>query len=341
MSNMKDTDCTLPPYLVHDIGQIETLSQNANWAISDLDIPSLWADTEGEGVTVAIIDTGVPNHIDLNDNILLDKCRSFIDDEDMWDNSAGHASHVSGLVAALDNAIGVVGVAPKTKLVCLKALNKYGSSKNGSIEKALQYCIDIKPDIINMSLGGTDAMPAAHELIKKLYAANVMMVCSAGNNGQTSNTSVLYPAKYDEVLAVGSYGPTSLKSRSVFSSFGAELDICAPGEQLLSTYMNNKYAVMSGTSQASPIVSAIIALVISYFKKKGLPYNNKIITDMLLSNCVGMTSPGRDNDYGWGLISPKKLFNQLNPSASIQSITESRFSRYIPLWLQRWLTEND
>ena len=201
---MKDADCTLPPYIVHDIGQIETLSQNANWAITDLEIPELWKDTEGEGVTVAIIDTGVPDHVDLNDNIILDKCRSFIDGEDMWDKSVGHGSHVGGLVAALNNTYGVVGVAPKAKLVCLKALNQYGSSKGASIERALNYCLEFKPDIINMSLGGPVEMTAAHEIIKKLYAQNIIMVCSAGNNGQTNDASVLYPAKYDEVFAVGS-----------------------------------------------------------------------------------------------------------------------------------------
>lgn len=310
MAQVLDDNCQLPPYVIHQIGDIETLSQIANWGITDLDIPDIWKKTQGEGVVVAVIDSGISYHSDLNPNILIDKCRSFIDNE--WEDKVGHAHHVSGLVSAVNDSVGVVGGAPKAKIVNIKALSNNGFSSTTSITKALEYCLELKPDIINMSLGGKGPMPEAHEVIKKLDKMGIIIVASAGNNGEQADKSILYPAKYDQCIAVGSYSPTTITSKSVFSCVGPEIDIAAPGDQILSTYLDNQYSVMSGTSFSAPLVSAVIALYISYLKKNKIPYTAQSVKDVILKNCKDVGEEGFDQEFGWGIISPKKIFQTLN-----------------------------
>jgi subtilisin family serine protease len=212
------------------------------------------------------------------------------------------------------------------KLIGVKVLSNNGFSTVDSVTKGLEYCLSLKPDIINMSLGGKNPMPEAHEVIKKLDAQGIIMVCSAGNNGEKTDKSILYPAKYDEVLAVGSYSPTLITSKSLFSSVGPEIDIAAPGDQILSTYLNNQYSVMSGSSQAAPAVSAILALYISYLKKNRIPYTAQSVKDTILKNCKDVGAEGFDQEFGWGIISPKKIFQTL------QSVGQPVIVQKTPWW---------
>lgn len=301
----------LPPYTISNIGDIETLSESINWAISDLDIPEIWKNTKGDNVIIVQLDTGVPVHEDINNNILIDKCVSFVSGEDVWDKSQGHATSVAGLMSSVQNAYGTIGIAHKAKLICLKVIGKSGFCTQDSIKRALEYCLEIKPDIINMSIGGPTPMPDVHEVIKKLDKANVIMVCSAGNNGSKNDKSILFPAVFDEVLAVGSYSPTTITSKSLFSCIGPEIDLSAPGEDLLTTALNNQYCLFTGTSASAPVISGIIALYISYLKKNGIPYTAQSVKEAILKNCKDVGKDGFDEEFGWGIISPKKLFQTL------------------------------
>lgn len=323
VSKLED-NCQLPPYVIHQVGDIETLSQVANWGITDLDIPEVWKKTEGEGVTIVVMDSGIPNHEDLNGNILINKCRSFIDNE--WEDTIGHATHVTGICSAINDTKGVVGGAPKAKIINLKVLSNSGFSTETSITEGLKYCLELKPDIVNMSLGGKNPMPEALEVLKKLDEAGVIVVCSAGNNGEKPDKSVLYPAKYESVIAVGSYSPTTITSKSLFSCVGPEIDIAAPGDQILSTYLNNQYGVLSGTSMSAPAVSSIIALYISYLKKNKIPYTAQSVKETILKNCKDVGKDGFDEEFGWGIISPKKIFQTL------QSVDQPVVIKKIPWW---------
>lgn len=302
----------LPPYAISNVGDIETLSESINWAVSDLDIPELWKKTQGENITIVQIDSGVPDHEDLNNNIIIDKCKSFVEGEDYWDKSQGHATSVAGLMSSVRNTYGTVGIAHKAKLICLKVIGKSGFCTQDSIKKALDYCVSLKPDIINMSVGGPTAMPEVHEIIKKLNDIDIVIVCSAGNNGEKQNKSILFPAVYDEVLAVGSYSPTTITSRSIFSCIGPQIDLSAPGEELLTTSLNNQYCLFTGTSASAPVISGVIALYISYLKKNKIPYTAQSVKDVILKNCKDVGKDGFDHEFGWGIISPKKIFQTLN-----------------------------
>jgi major intracellular serine protease len=301
-------DYFLPDFKVHDVGSISSLSQIYPQNVRDLNVPKVWTKTKGKGVTVAVLDTGCPkNHPDLKDNVDISASRSFINNEDIYDLFVGHGSHVSGTIGAVDNAEGIVGIAPEVRVVCIKVLDKNGSGGNESLIRGLLYCLkDLKPDVINMSLGSPYPMPDVENILKELHKQNIPVVCSAGNNGQEN---VLYPAKYDDVIAVGSYTSPDLKDRSQFSSYGAELDLMAPGDEILSTYVNGGYAVMSGTSMAAPAVTGVIALLIAYHKQNNRTLTVNQIKKLMYASCIDLGEVGFDKQHGWGVVNPETLFN--------------------------------
>lgn len=331
---LPDNNFKIPSYVVHDIGEIETLSQIYPQNVSELSIPDIWKKTKGGNVVVAVLDTGTPkDHSDLMQNIDLSKCRSFVPNEDIWDAHHGHSTHVSGTLGAVDNHHGIVGIAPEVTIVTVKVLGKNGRSSSDSIKRGLEYCLNIKPDIINMSLGSTASMPDVHEIIKKIDKAGIIIIAAAGNNGKEE---ILYPANYDEVIAVGSYGPSLIKSRSEFSSYGNSLDIMAPGEEILSTYINGQYAVLSGTSMAAPVISGIAALMISYFKKHNIPYSPKYVKDLMLLTAVDIGSYGFDKQHGHGMVNPLDVFKKIDDPTTLFVPRKDTLFRKIKKWFKKW-----
>jgi subtilisin family serine protease len=151
-------------------------------------------------------------------------------------------------------------------------------------------------------------MPEVHEVIKKLTNQGVVVVCAAGNNGEEN---ILYPAKYEEVITVGSYSDTILKDRSKFSSWGKELDIMAPGDKILSTYLNKGYAVLSGTSMATPVVSGVVALILSKYKAENKNLSVDEVKKMLYTTAIDVGNNGWDSHSGWGIINPESIFGEV------------------------------
>lgn len=328
-------DCFLPRYEIHDVGSAQALSQIYPQNIRDLNIPKIWKTTKGKGVTVMVLDTGCPvDHPDLMRNIDLSKCRSFIEGEDIFDYQ-GHSTHCSGTIGAIDNTEGIVGIAPEVTIITGKVLDRNGRSQKDSVLKGLQYCLKTNVDVVNLSLGGTSPMPEVHEIIKELTRRNIVVVCAAGNNGENN---ILYPAKYEEVVTVGSYSDTILKDRSKFSSWGKELDIMAPGDKILSTYLNKGYGVLSGTSMAAPVVSGVVALIIAKFKRENKVLTVDDIKKMLYSTALDVGKTGHDEDSGWGIINPESIFGEY---ITIQNYKKPSFFKRIFLKIKKFINELD
>ncbi|MEH7252673.1 S8 family peptidase [Neobacillus niacini] len=226
--------------------------------------PRIWDQTKGKGVTVAILDTGCDlTHLDLKEQIV--GGRNFTEDDngnpDVYKDYNGHGTHVAGTIAAIQNNDGVVGVAPEAKLLIIKVLGKNGSGQYEWIINGLNYAIEQKADIISMSLGGPVDVPELHEAIQKAVNNNILVVCAAGNEGDGNDTTdeFAYPGAYNEVIGVGAIDLERNSSR--FTNSNNEVDLVAPGEKILSTYLNGKYASLSGTSMATPHVSGAMALI--------------------------------------------------------------------------------
>jgi len=252
-------------YVEPDV-EIFAVGQTLPWGVNRIDAEVVWTDDYmGQGVDVAIIDSGIDkDHLDLKDNIIGGE--NFVSipswktpDPDKWDDDYGHGTHVAGIVAALNNAIGVVGVAPEADLYALKVLDKTGRGNYGDVIAAIEWCVKEGIQVTNNSYGSSgypgDTVKAAFD---NSAAAGVLHVAAAGNE---NGGSVIYPARFSSVIAVSA--TDSADKLASFSSVGNEVDLAAPGVYIYSTYKDGGYATYSGTSMASPHVAGVAALVIA------------------------------------------------------------------------------
>ncbi|MBY0148612.1 S8 family peptidase [Neobacillus niacini] len=251
----------LIPYQVNEV--VEVVSEVPK-GIELIAAPKIWEKSKGKGITIAILDTGCDiTHPDLSERII--GGRNFTNDDDgnpdEYNDYNGHGTHVAGTIAAVQNNNGVIGVAPEAGLLILKVLDKNGSGQYDWIINGINYAVDQKADIISMSLGGSADVPELHKAIQNAIANQILVVCAAGNEGDGNDFSdeFSYPASYNEVISVGA---SNLQRRSSeFSNSNNEVDLVAPGEEILSTYLNGTYAKLSGTSMATPHVSGALALI--------------------------------------------------------------------------------
>lgn len=298
----------LPPDdKIIEIGSIQTLSEIVDWGLVDFAAPELWKKNKGENTTVMICDTGITDHEDLKDNILQRRTRSLIPDESYIDGQ-GHGTAVAGVIAARESGFGIIGVAPKCQIIPVKVLSNNGFLKSMSIlENALKYAKLIRPDVVNMSLGGRSKLsPLFHKLLKDLNRLNIPVVCAMGNSGDNFSC---YPAEYEESIGVTSYKKERIISN--FSSRSLNADFALPGENILTTSLNNNYSVVSGTSFSAPFLSGVIAIIISEFKKRNFKYTVKDIKDILINSCKDYGPVGKDKYYGYGIIDVNVLNNLL------------------------------
>ncbi|WP_372508729.1 S8 family peptidase [Pseudalkalibacillus decolorationis] len=232
---------------------------------------------KGRGVVVAVLDTGCQHtHPDLRERVI--DGRNFTSDYNgnpkIFLDNHYHGTHVSGTIAASLNGTGVVGVAPEASLLILKVIRGNGTSSYESVIKGIKYATDWRgPEgervrVISLSLGGGIDDPRLHRVIKRAVENDILVVCAAGNLGDGKGYTFerTYPSYYPEVVCVGAV--TEDKKPAGFTNTNDEIDLVAPGVNILSTYTDNKYAVLTGTSMATPHVSGAAALLIEGYETK-------------------------------------------------------------------------
>lgn len=245
---------------------------------------------KGASIGVAVIDTGIDlDHPDLKENIVANT--SCILTAPTGDDDHGHGSHVAGTIAAPDNKIGVLGVAPKAKLIAVKVLNSGGSGQWSEVicgvDWVTAHAAEYNIKVANMSLGGWGSSDnncgntnndALHQALCNSAAAGVTYVVAAGNSG--SNASGFVPAAYDDTLITvsaladsdgipGGQGPDTSRGPddtfATFSNYGQAVDIGAPGVDIFSTFKNGLFHTYSGTSMASPHVAGSAAAYLGIY----------------------------------------------------------------------------
>ncbi|WP_347548914.1 S8 family peptidase [Pseudalkalibacillus hwajinpoensis] len=294
--------------------------------------PAIWeASQKGKGKVVAVIDTGCQvDHPDLQSRIIDGKnfTADYGGSSDKYDDNNGHGTHVAGTIAAMSGENGLSGVAPESNLVIVKVLNGVGSGSYESIINGIRYAIDWKgPDgervnVISMSLGGPTDLPELHDVIKEAVNRNISVVCAAGNEGDAreDTSEYAYPGAYNEVIEVGA--ASFQRTLAPFSNTNNEIDLIAPGVDILSTYLKGEYAVLSGTSMAAPHVSGALALLINISERD---FNRTLSEAEIYSQLIKRTIPigcSRQAE-GNGLLA-LGLVNQL----------ESLFNVYTTNWKQ-------
>lgn len=282
------------------------------WGIAKVEAPKAWAQGyTGSGVKVGIIDTGIAPH----DDLIIAGGANFVDTASSYYDDNGHGTHVAGTVAALDNGIGVIGVAPGAQLYAIKVLNSTGSGTLSDIIEGIDFAISEQLDIINMSLGTSTDSPALHTAVDAAYNSGILVVASAGNSGKRVITvdNVGYPAKYESAIAVAATDVNNL--RASFSSTGPAVEVAAPGVYVRSTYLNNGYATMSGTSMAAPHVSGHLALMIQAFPNK-TPLEIRALLQLYV---LDLGSVGRDWAFGYGLI--QSFLTNVQPPVTKETFT--------------------
>jgi len=270
------------------------------WGVNRIDAEKVWNSTSADLIKVAVIDTGIElSHPDLSANIkgginTIDITISPNDDN-------GHGTHVAGIIGALNNTIGVVGVGPKIDLYAVKVLNRNGSGFLSDVIEGIDWAVTNKIQVINMSLGTPSNIQSFHDAVIRAYNAGVVVVAAAGNdNGRPVN----FPAAYPETIAVSA--TDSLDNVASFSSAGPEVDLAAPGVSIFSTYRGKTYRTLSGTSMASPHAAGAAALLMSVSSKCDTDLNG-VCSPLEVKNRLELTAEdfgavGHDNFYGAGIV---------------------------------------
>ena len=225
------------------------------WGVLRVGAPSAWTRTQGEGASVAVIDTGIDSsHPDLAGQVAGGV--NIIDPQhpDNWKDDEGHGTHVSGTIAANGRNGGIAGVAPMAKLYAVKVLDKDGNGNYSDVIAGIEWAMNHGIKIANMSLGADEGSEPLHRAVQAALAKGMVIVAAAGNTGGP----VGFPGAYPETIAVGA--SDSSDHVAPFSSRGPEVSYIAPGVEIVSTKMGGGYTSLSGTSMASPHISGLAAL---------------------------------------------------------------------------------
>ena len=226
------------------------------WALPHIQAETAWKEAdELDAITVAVIDTGVcMSHEDLVGRVL-DNGYDFVDNDDDPDDVFGHGCSVAGIIAAnIDNGIGIAGFAPNSAILPVRVLGPGGSGSMADVAAGIVYAADEGADIINLSLGSMVGSQVTKDAVDHAVAKGVTVIASAGNSGGNLPG---FPARYENVVAVGAIDPNG--GRSSFSNKGG--DIWAPGRDVHTTYLDNSYKALNGTSFSAPYVAAMAAVL--------------------------------------------------------------------------------
>ncbi|GAA0595442.1 serine protease [Virgibacillus siamensis] len=282
----------------HKVDKVYESAADIPEGVQMIQAPDIWEEaSKGKGNVVAVIDTGCQiDHPNLKDRIIDGKnfTSDYEGDSTNYDDNNGHGTHVSGTVAAYSSQDGISGVAPEASLLVVKVLTGEGSGDYQWIIDGINYAVNWegpngeKTRAISMSLGGPEDVPELYDAVKKAVDAGIPVICAAGNSGddRANTDESAFPGSYNEVIQVGAIDFS--RKIAPFSNTNDEIDLVAPGVNILSTYKDGKYAKLSGTSMATPHVSGSLALIINVAEKR---FDRRLTQTELYAQLVRRTIP--------------------------------------------------
>lgn len=258
------------------------------------------AGISGAGIKVAILDSGIDyNHPDLKDNYKGGYNFAYDNNDPFDDGYISHGTHIAGIIGARNNGTGVVGVAPEVSLYAVKVLGGMVMGDLSDILSGMEWAINNKMDIINMSIGAPIDSFAFKDACDRAYQAGIIVIAASGN---THSNSIEFPAAYDSVIAVSA--TTQDDTFAIFSNYAPKNELAAPGVNIKSTMRGGGYGIMNGTSQATAHVTGAAAILMA----KGVKDANadgRVADDvraLLGSSATDLGDPGRDQYFGFGIV---------------------------------------
>ena len=299
--------------LVEEDATYYVAEEVVGWQIPKLQADQTWAtplSVRGSGVNVAIMDTGVDPHLDINANLKINQ--NFTTRPGTAAEDANrHGTHVAGITGAVQgNNEGIQGVAPSCNIWNLRAGDHQGLFAATDMVEGVTYANQNNAHVFNMSIAGGPLVQAMQDSLTALFNKGCVLMGANGNTGQQE--TVMYPANYPGVIGISNLHNNNLPHPS--STFGTMTDFTAPGGDIISLAENNLYRTLSGTSMATPGASGVAALMLSAYNDNGCPpytpgaKKNTIIESVMRDTAIktGLTGAGpigqRDIFYGYGLL---------------------------------------
>ncbi|MFN8410852.1 MAG: S8 family peptidase [Anaerolineales bacterium] len=309
LSACEDVRYVEPNYLAFSADRIPNDSAwPSQYGLVNIHAPQGWAYTTGSSnITIAIVDTGVDlSHPDLANKIV--GGYDFVNNDSIAQDDNGHGTHVAGIAAAVsNNGTGVAGVSWGARIMPVKVLTAAGGGTFGNIAAGIIWAADHGANVINLSLGGIPTSIVLQNAVNYADSKGVLIIAAVGNAG---GNLIFYPAAYSNVIAVGS--TDTINNHAVFSNYGSQIDLVAPGVAIYSTSNGGTYSIRDGTSMSTAFVSGFAALLL------GIPGNNapSLVRLEMESTALDLGSTGWDGFYGNGLIQMDAAIKQVWPTPS-------------------------
>lgn len=285
------------------------------FGIIDVNANLLWKEGySGQGIKVAVIDSGIYPHKDLGNRIVYRK--NYTKANTITES---HGTHVAGTIGAAGQLYGMM---QNCTFYDLQILDSEGGSE-ANFALAIDEAIRQNVDVVNMSIGTLTKNQLITNAVKRAYAAGLILVAAAGNSG---NNTVMYPGALDECISVANLNIVNdiIDNSSSSNRF---VDVCAPGNNVFSLTINNGYAVYSGTSMACPHVTGICGLYLEKSRKENPSFNKyqhrDNVMNMLKANLVDIGPVGFDQKSGYGQI---RYMPNVTPSIDFVEISKEYYS---------------
>ena len=326
VQSLRDVDYVEPNYIAEMLAEPDDEHWDKQWDMRKIEAPRAWDLVKGsKDIVVAVVDSGIDyTHPDLKGGYTPGGYDYVHDDNDPYpvgdgigeDRGVAHGSHVAGIVGAtIDNGKGIAGLA-QVSILGFRVLDDEGRGSYWNVAKGIVEAAKAGAKIINLSLGGPKSGKVMESAVNFAQAAGTLVIAAAGNTGRRG---VLYPARYEAVIAVSSTDKHD--NLSPFSSYGPEVELAAPGGgertppegNIYSTVPGNGYAYMRGTSMAAPHVAGVAALVWSVNPELTAEQVRKILCD----TADDLGPPGRDEKFGCGRVNAYKAVRAAQEGAVV------------------------